>query len=52
MARGVTKVKIKDDVLEKFEKGDTIYDIAEEYNTTVVAVLELLGLDENPWHYD
>jgi len=45
-------VKIKDDVLEKFEKGNTIYDIAEEYNTTVVAVLELLGLDENPWHYD
>jgi len=45
-------VKLKDDVLERFEKGETIYDIAEHYNTTVQTVLELLGLDENPWHYD
>lgn len=45
-------MKLKDDVLERFEKGETIYDIAEDYNVTAQAVLELLGLDENPWHYD
>lgn len=42
-------MKLKDDIMERFEKGDTIYDIAEDYDTTVQAVLELLGLTENPF---
>lgn len=37
-------MKLKDDILEKFEKGDTIFEIAREYNTNVNAVLELLDL--------
>mgnify|MGYP002637663589 FL=1 len=37
-------MKLKDDILEKFEKGDTIFEIAREYNTSVNAVLELLDL--------
>jgi predicted transcriptional regulator len=43
-------MKIKDDILEKWESGEyTIYDIAEEYGTTPEAVLNLLGLVENPF---
>lgn len=37
-------MKLKNDILEKFEKGDTIFEIAREYNTNVNAVLELLDL--------
>tara|TARA_B110000091_G_scaffold18735_1_gene17652 strand:+ start:375 stop:629 length:255 start_codon:yes stop_codon:yes gene_type:complete len=37
-------MKLKDDILEKFEKGDTIFEIAREYNTSVNAVLKLLDL--------
>ena len=37
-------MKLKDDILEKFEKGDTIFEIAREYNTSVNAALELLDL--------
>jgi hypothetical protein len=43
-------MKIKDDVLGKWESGEyTIYDIAEEYDTTPEVVLNLLGLVENPF---
>ena len=38
-------MKLKDDILEKFEKGAMLWDIAKEYNTSEDAVLELLGLD-------
>ena len=37
-------MKLKDDILEKFEKGVTIFEIAREYNTNINAVLELLDL--------
>jgi uncharacterized protein (DUF433 family) len=37
-------MKLKDDILEKFEKGVTIFEIAREYNTSINAVLELLDL--------
>jgi hypothetical protein len=37
-------MKLKDDILEKFEKGDTIFEIAREYNTDINAVLKLLDL--------
>ena len=42
-------MKIKEDIIEKFENDWTIYDIAEEYSTTPEAVLKLLGLVENPF---
>ena len=38
-------MKLKNDILEKFEKGALLWDIAKEYNTSEEAVLELLGLD-------
>ncbi len=37
--------KLKDAVLESWENGDTIFDIAEEFNTTPEAVMRLLGLE-------
>jgi|TARA_B110000259_G_C13738104_1_gene291348 hypothetical protein len=38
-------MKIKDDVLDKWESGEwTIYDIAKYYGTHINAVVELLGL--------
>ena len=37
-------MKLKDDILEKFEKGVTIFEIAREYNTNINAVLKLLDL--------
>jgi len=37
-------MKLKDDILEKVEKGVTIFEIAREYNTSINAVLELLDL--------
>ena len=46
-------MKLKDDVIEKWESGEyTIYDIAEEYCTTPEAVLRLLGLQEDPFSYE
>ena len=42
-------MKLKDDILEKFEKGDTIFEIAREYNTEPNTVLELLS--DNPAMY-
>jgi len=41
-------MKIKDDIEWKWSNGWTIYDIADEYNTTPEAVLKLLGIQENP----
>jgi hypothetical protein len=42
-------MKLKDDILEKFEKGVTIFEIAREYNTEPNTVLELLS--DNPAMY-
>jgi len=42
-------MKVKDDVLKMWEDGWTIYDIAEKYNSTPEAVLEVLGIMENPF---
>jgi len=45
-------MKMKEEVLEKFEKGWTIFDIAEYYSTTPEAVMKMLGLQENPFSYE
>jgi len=45
-------MKIKDDIEWKWSNGWTIYDIADEYNTTPEAVLKLLGIEENPFSYE
>lgn len=45
-------MKIKDDVLNKFEQGWTIYDIAEEYSTTVEAIMRMLEIQENIFSYE
>lgn len=46
-------MKLKDDVIAKWESGEyTIYDIAEEYCTTVEAVLRVLGIVEDPFSYE
>ena len=43
-------MKLSEDIISKWESGEyTIYDIADEYNTTPEAVLKLLGLVENPF---
>lgn len=42
-------MRLKEDVMDKFEKGWTIYEIADHYCTTPEAVLKLLGLKENPF---
>ena len=42
-------MKLKDDILEKFEKCVTIFEIAREYNTEPNTVLELLS--DNPAMY-
>tara|TARA_B110000977_G_scaffold156171_1_gene198715 strand:- start:421 stop:555 length:135 start_codon:yes stop_codon:yes gene_type:complete len=42
-------VKIKMEVLEMLERGDTIFDIAEELGTTPEVVLQMLGIQENPF---
>jgi hypothetical protein len=44
-------MKLKNDILEKFEKGAMLWDIAKEYNTSEDAVLELLGLDTDGVDY-
>lgn len=45
-------MKIKDDILEKFEQGWTIYDIAEHYCVPVENILTILGIQENPFSYE
>jgi len=39
-------MKIKDDILERFESGENIYEIAKVYNTTPVEILKILGLED------
>ncbi len=41
-------MRIKDDIIERFEKGATVWEIAELYNTSVGAVLDLLGTERWP----
>jgi|TARA_R110000782_G_scaffold24364_2_gene63493 hypothetical protein len=45
-------MKLQSDIIERWEKGDTVYEIAKDHNTTVHSILQILGLDEDPWHYD
>ncbi len=45
-------MRIKDAVLSKFEQGWTIYDIAEEYDTTVEAIMQLLDIQEDVFSYE
>ena len=45
-------MKLQSDIIERWEKGDTVYEIAKYYSTTVHNILQILGLDENPEHYD
>ena len=39
-------MKLKDDILERFESGENIYQIAKAYNTTPVEILKILGLED------
>jgi hypothetical protein len=39
-------MKISDDIIGRFEKGETIYEIAKIYNTTPVEILKILGLED------
>ena len=39
-------MKLKDDILERFESGENIYEIAKAYNTTPVEILKILGLED------
>ena len=41
-------MKLKQDIIEQFEKGATVWEIARRYNTTVKAVLDLLGTERSP----
>jgi uncharacterized protein (DUF433 family) len=50
--RRAGKLKIKEDIIEKFENDWTIYDIAEEYDCTVEAVMKMLDLQENIFSYE
>jgi hypothetical protein len=46
-------MKIKDDMLDKWESGEsTVYDIAEHYCTPVENVLRMLGLIEDTFSYE
>ena len=38
-------MQLKNDIIERFEKGATVWEIAKRYNTSVQAVLDLLGTD-------
>lgn len=38
-------MQLKNDIIERFEKGATVWEIAKRYNTSVQAVLDLLGAD-------
>ena len=37
-------MRIKDDVIEKWEEGWTVYEIAEYYRTPVENIINMLGL--------
>jgi uncharacterized protein (DUF433 family) len=37
-------MRIKDDVIEKWEEGWTVYEIAEYYSTPVENIINILGL--------
>lgn len=39
------QMQLKNDIIERFEKGATVWEIAKRYNTSVQAVLDLLGTD-------
>lgn len=41
-----TMMRIKDDIIEKWENGWTVYDIAEFYYTPVENVTAILGLTD------
>ena len=45
-------MKIKDDILEKWEQGWTLYDIAEYWNTPVENIMKILGIQENSFSYE
>jgi hypothetical protein len=48
-----TTMKLKDDVIDKWESGKwTLYEIAEYYCTPVENIIRLLGLQENPLNYE
>lgn len=38
-------MQLKNDIIERFEKGATVWEIAKRYNTSVQAVLDLLGVE-------
>ena len=42
-------MKIKEDIMEKWDNGWTIYDLAEEQGTSPEAILKVLGIQENPF---
>lgn len=42
-------MKIKEDIMKRFEQGETIYEIAKVYGTTPDQILIILGLEE-PLH--
>jgi uncharacterized protein (DUF433 family) len=37
-------MRIKDDIIEKWENGWTVYEIAEHYSTPVENIINILGL--------
>tara|TARA_Y100000389_G_scaffold158983_1_gene160604 strand:- start:384 stop:518 length:135 start_codon:yes stop_codon:yes gene_type:complete len=39
-------MKIKDDIIEKWENGWNVYEIAEHYSTPVENVINILGLSD------
>ena len=43
-------MKIKEDIMEKWDNGWKIYDLAEEYGTSPEAILKVLGIQENPFN--
>ena len=45
-------MKIKDDIVEKWDEGWTIYDIAEAYNCSVEAIIFLLDIQESPFKHE
>jgi uncharacterized protein (DUF433 family) len=45
-------MRIKDDVLDKWESGWTISEIALEYDCAVEAIIILIGLEGDPFSYE
>jgi hypothetical protein len=45
-------MKIKEDILDKWEQGWTLYDIAEYWNTPVENVMMILDIQEDPFSYE